>query len=333
MRGALAPVASAVLTREGRSIASLVPLFLQWLALVRRRMPNTVKSYAFDLARFLEFCDQAELTHPEEVTFRHCEFYLGWIQTTHGVSPVSANRHLQSLRSFWRWMVREGLATVNPAAETFLLPTAYRLPTYLTVPEQEKVLATLGRGTTLRARRDYALIATGLLTGLRCAELAHLQLAHLDLKAGILRVVQGKGRKDREGVVVPRLAAILRAYLADVRPRLKDAAHSPYVFTRMREGQRIQRGRVARSHVGEALLGRTIFKVVREVVSPIIGRKIAPHTLRHSFATRLRENGADLQLIQESLGHASITTTVRYAHIATSKRRQDLARLLEGPGD
>ena len=87
------------------------------------------------------------------------------------------------------------------------------------------------------------------------------------------------------------------------------------------------------SRLALALLGRTIFKVVRQVVSPIIGRPVAPHTLRHSFATRLREHGADLQLIQESLGHASITTTVRYAHIATGKRRQDLARLLEGPGE
>jgi len=87
------------------------------------------------------------------------------------------------------------------------------------------------------------------------------------------------------------------------------------------------------SRLALALLGRTIFKVVWQVVSPIIGRPVAPHTLRHSFATRLREHGADLQLTQESLGHASITTTVRYAHIATGKRRQDLARLLEGPGE
>jgi site-specific recombinase XerD len=336
MRGALA-VANAdtiALTRP-RTLAELVPPFLRWFELVRRRMPNTVNAYHFDLARFLAFCEEAQLTYPEDVSFRHTEFFLGWIQTVHKVAPRSANRHLHSLRSFWRWMVREGLATVNPAAETFMLPTEHRLPTYLTVPEQERVLATLARGTTLRARRDYALIATGLLTGLRCSELAQLRVAHLDLEAGVLRVVQGKNRKDREVPVVPRLAAILRTYLADVRPALRDtagssrflrgAAPSPYVFSRL------GKGRPGRE--GQELLGRTVFKIVREVVSPIVGRKIAPHTLRHSFATRLREHGADLQLIQEALGHASITTTVRYAHIATSKRRQDLARLLEGPGE
>ena len=98
-------------------------------------------------------------------------------------------------------------------------------------------------------------------------------------------------------------------------------------------GRPRRRGPRTHRREGEALLGRTIFQRVRQAVSPIVGRKVAPHTLRHSFATRLREHGADLQLIQEALGHANISTTVMYAHRTTSKRRQDLARLLEGPGD
>ena len=325
-----APASALTLTRP-RTLAELVPPFLSWFELVRRRMPHTIAGYGFDLARFLEFCEQAKLTRPEQVTFRHVEFYLGWIQTAHKVKPRTANRHLHTLRSFWRWLIREELATINPAADTFMLPTERRLPTYLTVPEQEKVLRALACGPTLNNRRDYALIATGLFTGLRCSELANLHLAHLDLDAGILRVVQGKGRKDREVPVVPRLAAILRSYLAEVRPRLRDTTVSPCVFARVARGPRGQRTRARID--GGPILARTIFRRVREVVSPIVGRKIAPHTLRHSFATRLREHGADLQLIQEALGHADISTTVMYAHLTTSKRRQDLARLLDGPGE
>jgi site-specific recombinase XerD len=79
---------------------------------------------------------------------------------------------------------------------------------------------------------------------------------------------------------------------------------------------------------GQALLTKTIFALVRRAVAPIVGRPVAPHMLRHSFASHLRENGADLQLIQEALGHANINTTTMYAHISTNKRRQDLARLL-----
>jgi integrase/recombinase XerD len=337
MRGALAVAnAGAIALARPRTLTDLVPPFLRWFQLVRLRTPNTVAAYGYDLSRFLEFCEQAELTTPAAVDFRHVEFYLGWLQTTHQASPQTANRHLHCLRAFWRWLVREGLATVNPAAETFLLPTAQRLPRWLTVIEQERVLTALTRGTTLRARRDYALIATALLTGLRCSELAHLHVAHLDLESGICRVVQGKGRKDREVPIIPRLAGILRTYLAEVRPRLKDAGASPCVFAHVptRAWTVGKRGPSRmRARDGEAILGRTIFRIVREAVSPILGRKIAPHTLRHSFATRLREHGADLQLVQEALGHASITTTVRYAHLTTSKRRQDLARLLEGPGE
>jgi len=335
--GALARAAGAVGLHRPRTLAALVPPFLQWFALVRRRAPNTVTAYGFDLQRFLSFCAEAELAKPEDVTFQHVEFYLGWLQTVHEVAPCTANRHLYALRSWWRWMVREGIATLNPAAETFMLPTERRLPLYLTVPEQEKVLRTLAKGTTLRERRDYALIAMGLLTGLRCSELANLQLSHLDLDAGILRVVQGKGRKDREVPIISRLVAILRPYLAEVRPALLDRGTVGYVFGRAPAGRAPAAARASRwtrqARPGQALLGRTIFLRVREVVSPIIGRPVAPHTLRHSFATRLREHGADLQLIQEALGHAQITTTTMYAHLTTSKRRQDLARLLDGPGE
>jgi len=97
-------------------------------------------------------------------------------------------------------MVREGLATTNPAAEVFLLATQKKLPRYLGVGQQEKLLALLARDPSPQGVRDYALAATALLTGLRCSELANLQLGHVDLEAGVLRVVNGKGGKNRERV-------------------------------------------------------------------------------------------------------------------------------------
>ena len=98
----------------------------------------------------------------------------------------------------------------------------------------------------------------------------------------------------------------------------------PFLFVNAhaKGGQRVRRA-------GQALLAKTVFQLVRRAVSPIIGRPVHPHMLRHSFASRLRENGADLQLIQEALGHANINTTTMYAHLTTARRRQDLARLLE----
>jgi site-specific recombinase XerD len=252
-----------------------------------------------------------------------------------------------------------------------MLPAQKKLPGYLTVPEQERIVRELAEDHSLLGRRDRALVATALLTGLRCAELAALQVQHLDLDAGRLRVVNGKGGKDRELPLIPRLEAILREYLEKVRPQLvgrpighlsrsRDQAtwrlvysvdgkkvyrnlgtrslqeaekrHKelapvppapPFVFVNAhdRGGQRVRRP-------GQALATKTIFGLVRRAVAPIVGRPVAPHMLRHSFASHLRENGADLQLIQEALGHANINTTTMYAHLSTNKRRQDLARLL-----
>jgi len=169
--------------------------------------------------------------------------------------------------------------------------------------------------------RDYALVATALLTGLRCAELANLQLGHLDLEAGVLRVVNGKGRKDRELPVVPRLEVILRRYLA-VRATLVQVP-TPYVFLRAKSWRMTRRG-------GLPFGPKAIFHRVRIRVREILNRPgIHPHVLRHSFASRLRENGADLQDIQEALGHAQITTTTMYAHLSTRRHREKLAAYLQ----
>ncbi len=324
-------LAPANIADSSRTLRELVPRFLRWFEFVRLRRPNTVQNYGHDLRAFLAFCERAELSTPDQLTFRHVEFWMGLMQQEGGLAPRSCNRHLHSLRAFWRWLRREGATATDPTADVSPLPVQKTLPGYLTVPEQEKVLTALSRESTWLARRDYALVATALLTGLRCSELANLQVAHVDLEAGRLRVVEGKGQKDRELPIIPRLDAVLRGYLEGVRPQLvgrpvgkKPPPSTQYVFVNAHHtgAQRLRRA-------GQSLLGRTIFSLVRRAVAPIIGRPVHPHMLRHSFASRLRENGADLQLIQEALGHASITTTTMYAHLTTNKRRQELARLLD----
>jgi site-specific recombinase XerD len=298
-------------------------VFLQWLSFVRQRRENTVRSYGEDLKTFLLFCAGAGLAEPADVDFRHVEFYLGWLQMERGLAARSANRHLHALRTFWKWMVREGITPTNPAADVFLLPTRKTLPRYLTIPEQERLLAALAEEATPIGLRDYALVATALLTGLRCSELGNLQLGHLDLEAGVLRVVDGKGRKDRELPVVPRLAAVLRRYLA-ARPAILHHP-TPYVFVRA-----LNFGGWAGRHGALPFGPKAIFHRVRIRVREILGRPgIHPHVLRHSFASRLRENGADLQDIQEALGHSAITTTTMYAHISTRRRREKLAEYLK----
>jgi site-specific recombinase XerD len=185
-------------------------------------------------------------------------------------------------------------------------------------------------------------------------------------------VVQGKGRKDRELPIIPRLEAILRDYLTTARPALvgrprgvvrrdnRGGAFSLMFYPDGRGKQYVNLGTTdeatararadelaprpadagwvfvnaspKRSHAdkraGESIRSRSIFHLIIRVVEPIVGRHVHPHMLRHSFATRVRENDGDLQLIQEALGHASIVTTTMYAHLSTSRRRQKLADLL-----
>ena len=297
--------------------------FLRWLALIRGRAPNTVAAYTRDVASFLEFCAIGRLAEADQVAPRHVEAYLAWIQRDRGVGPRTANRRLHALRAWWRWMEREGVASRNPAALTELLRAPTRLPVYLSKSERRRVLTELAKDTSPHGWRDRALIVTALFAGLRCEELATLRLDAVDLEARKLRVI-GKGDKERELPIARRLHVTLSFYLAHVRPRLTERHSHPWVFARVDE-----RGIWRKHRAGEPLLTRSIYAIVRERLSPILGRPVHPHMLRHSFASMLREAGADLQLIQESLGHSSIETTTIYARLATPRRITELDRLLD----
>jgi integrase/recombinase XerD len=241
---------------------------------------------------------------------------------------ATAARRLSCLRGFFRYLAREGTVARDPAALAFgPRYTRWRLPGYLTVPEQTRVLAQLAADPSLHGQRDRALIATLLLTGLRAAEACALRLPELNLESGVLRVIQGKGGKDREVPVPPSLGALLTAYLREVRPRLLAADRSPYLFLHLPVDVNFSGRRP--SWGGEPLSRQQLFRAVVTRVSPLVGRRVGPHTLRHSYASRLRAAGADLQLIQECLGHAAITTTTIYAHLATPARLAEVARLLE----
>jgi site-specific recombinase XerD len=353
------------------TVADLVPPFLKWLEFVRERSPHTVAAYGFDLQAFLEFSRRASLVYPDDVSVQAVEVFIAWLRQERRGSAATANRHLQALRTFYRFAIRERQAVTNPAAEAFLLKTERKLPRYLAIAEQERLLAALAAEQTLDGRRDYALVALMLFTGLRVSEVVRLELAHVDLDAGVLRVVRGKGGKHRELPIIPRLATILRDYLAHVRPamvgRPQGSIHppvprhkghrwavyisgkwagsfsseqearawlaehapapsaliaTPYFFVHGRPSWRIK-------NAGRPLLSRTVHAIMeRGRVTRILGYKIHPHALRHSFASRARENDGDLQDIQEFMGHASISTTAIYAHLTTRKRNAKLEKLL-----
>jgi site-specific recombinase XerD len=373
----------AIIPREsGAPLASLNPLaaltrrYLLWFRLVKQRSENTILAYTRDLASFLEFCEKAGITTPGAISFRELEVFMAWRQHEHGASASTVNRNLYALRSFFRWCLREGVVQANPADLVDTLKTTRSLPVYLTVEEQERVLTALAKDATLLGRRNYALIATALLTGLRVSELCNLRPEHVNLETGTLRVVRGKGGKDRELPIVPRLKAILAYYAEHVRPALlarpfgtlyrersrgrltwyarwwidgrkawkstgtQDRAEaerwlaarvplpvSPYFFVNaaLRNSGRLRRE-------GLPLLTSSVYAIVHDHVSLVAGKPLHPHALRHSFGFRIRENDGPIELLQEALGHASIQTTMIYAHLSSRKRRTDLERYLTAAG-
>jgi site-specific recombinase XerD len=330
---------SAVLVSADDSLEALAARFLQWLKFVRERSDDTVAAYGYDLASFLGFCADGGLVRPADVKVRHVELYMAWLRQTPrrtrggtgNHSAATANRHLAALRAFFAYLNREEILVGNPAAPAFVLRTGRRLPTYLTIGQQEALLDAMIPDHTPTGQRDLAIVAVMLFAGLRVSEVVNLRLEHVDLKGERLRVVAGKGDKDRELPIVPRLRGILAAYLSDGRGRLltpkrarRPRSDDGWFFVRAgRSGWRFARE-------GAALESRSVYALIRTKVSPLVGRPIHPHMLRHSYASRLRENGAPLELIGESLGHEQISTTMIYAHISSKKQRADITRFLEG---
>lgn len=294
------------------SFTALIPQFEAWVQLHKSAL--TAKNYIGTMRRFQAYAFAHGITSPLDVTFTFIEHFMRELLVA-GNMPRTINQRLSTLLSFWKWMRRQGLTTANPPGDVDRLRSPRRLPIYLPVIEQESLLASLAAARRNDfAVRAEAIIATALLTGLRRMELVRLEIGDVNLDAGVLRVRHGKGDRDREVPIVPRLVEVLRAYMA-ARGRLLDGQECDRVFV----GN------------GGVLHPKMLYRIVRQRCKKFLGRTYTPHQLRHSFASRLREGGADLQLIQEALGHESIVTTQIYSSLATASRRIALQQLLSRP--
>jgi site-specific recombinase XerD len=285
--------------------------FFNWLRAALERSPATINSYEDALNKFVAFCEAAGIQAPDDVRPKIVQRYLAFLRQARGLSVSTVNHHRHALATFYRFLIQEEVTTFNPAAASIGLKPARRLPDYLTPTEQRWVLETLAQGRRRRAQRDFAVVALMMLCGLRASELCNLRVSHLDLDTGVLRVVEGKGRKDRLVPIIPWLAAVLRWYFAEVRPAFVKAPDVDHVFP-----NRAGAGAMARP----ALWG-----LIRRVVSPIIGRPAHPHMLRHTFASRAIEGGGNLVALQMAMGHDSPSTTMIYSHIPDPEYRAKLA--------
>lgn len=277
-------------------------LFLNFLVVEKGLSNNTLDAYGRDLAGYLEFLSRSGVACPDHIGPSLVVAFLAVLKER-GLSPRSRARKLVSLRMFHRFLLTEGLAATNPAALVEAPKSLNKLPQTLSPSEVERLLGAPG-GATCYDLRDRAMLEILYATGLRVSELVGLTLQDLQLDAGYLTTM-GKRSKQR---VVP-LGDTARDAVLDY------LQHGRYEFCG--EGGC---GFLFLNRSGNGLTRQGFWKMMkRRALEAGILKNITPHTLRHSFATHLLDNGADLRAVQAMLGHADISTTQIYTHVSRER--------------
>jgi integrase/recombinase XerD len=298
---------------------TLLEDFLQHLRHERGQAEHTQRTYAALLNKFISWAATQGLTDWKTVELRHLMSFLQHEReralanqpkdSSRRLSSESVYLEIAALRAFYRYAENEKLLPQN-IAENLSLPRRWkRLPKALTNREISKLLAPESAETPANLC-DQAVLELAYASGLRLAELRNLRLEQLHLEAGFINVI-GKGNKERVLPVGKQAVAALEKYLSTGRPKLVTARSPANVFLTKR---------------GTPFAPVTLWlRIKQRVGRGGIERNVTPHMLRHSFATHLLENGADLRIIQELLGHATISTTEVYTHV-TGKRLRDVHR-------
>jgi integrase/recombinase XerD len=280
-----------------------IDAYLAYLRDVRRLSPNTIESYARDLAALGAFAETRGVA-PEALDRHGLEAFVRSLRGD-GLAPRSVARVVACVRGFYRFLAVEQKRE-SSAADDLRAPRAWAsLPRFLDLEEVDRLLAQPDVSTP-RGLRDKALIELLYATGLRVSELVSLRIGNLSLDDGYLTCV-GKGDKERLVPIGHEATAWVRRYLAEGRPKLVHAP-SAWLFVNARDGGPLSR-------VG-------FWKVLKDYGTRAgISRDLSPHVLRHSFATHLLERGADLRAIQAMLGHADLSTTQIYTHVLEARLR------------
>ncbi|MGH3356256.1 MAG: site-specific tyrosine recombinase XerD [Nocardioidaceae bacterium] len=286
--------------------------YLDHLSVERGLAHNTVSSYRRDLRRYVAFLGERDVARPDTIgESQVTEFLMRLREGDEDHPPLgagSAARAVVAVRGFHRFLLREGLSQVDPAAAVRPPSPAKRLPKALPLAEVERLIDAAGAPGTVLALRDRALLELLYGTGARISEVVGLDVDDVDLDSGAVRLL-GKGSRERVVPVGSYAGEAVSAYLVRSRPQLAGVGRgTPALFLNARGG------RLSRQSAWSVLRSAAERAGVRADVSP--------HTLRHSFATHLLDGGADVRVVQELLGHASVTTTQVYTLVTVDTLRE-----------
>ncbi|MFP4470835.1 MAG: site-specific tyrosine recombinase XerD [Bacteroidales bacterium] len=286
--------------------------FRSFLQLEKSLSPNSVNAYLRDLGKlmqFLEVSGQKKLS-PGDLRLQHLEEFLWWVSQL-GMTATSQARMVSGIRAFYKYLLMEDVLNHDPTELLEPPKTVRKLPDTLSQEEVEKLIGAVDLSDP-QGERNKAIIETLYGCGLRVSELVNLPLSGLHFDIGFVNVT-GKGNKQRWVPIGSKAIEQLQRYISFVRNHLavKKGSES-FVFLNQR---------------GTVMSRVMVFLIVKQLAEKAGLRKtVSPHTLRHSFATHLVENGADLRAVQDMLGHESITTTEIYTHLSRDFLRDTIEK-------
>jgi len=289
---------------------NLVDQFLTHLKVGNHYSAHTLESYGLDLRQFLQFLEGEGINSPEVVNHLLLRRYLAYLKQK-ALARSSIARKIACVRTFFKFLCKQGYLSENPLLELVSPRREKRLPEFM-YPKEINALLTMPDLSTELGIRDQAILELLYSSGLRLSEVVNLKLEDLDLSRGYLRVM-GKGSKERVVPLGGVANRILVRYLKEVRPNLLKKADPNFK----------SENNVFLNYQGTRLSGRSIQRLVVKYLKKLgyLKKKITPHTFRHTFATHLLENGADLRVVQELLGHVDLSTTQIYTHLTKERIR------------
>jgi len=285
---------------------SLIQEFIDYLGHEKGLATNTLESYSRDLKQYYGFLSGDSTASLENASQSTIVAYLMHLRKQ-GKATATIARRLAALKAFYQFLVKENYVATDPTGDLSSPKLERKLPKVLTVSEVERLLNQPDLSTPA-GKRDKAMLELLYATGIRVSELVNLNLLDVDLKEGFVRCT-GKGSKERVVPMGEIAISALKTYLESARPKLVTDPKEKALFV---------------NHHGKRLTRQGFWKIVKKYAAQAqIRKEITPHTLRHSFATHLLENGADIRAVQEMLGHADISTTQIYTHV-TKDRLKDV---------
>ncbi len=286
-------------------------MFREYLQHEKQYSPETIKAYLADLNTFQDFMEEAGINQPKDVTYRDIRIYLGKLQRDQ-LSRKTISRHLSSLRSAYNLLLNREEITENPFNYVKTAKVGLKLPDFFYESEMQAIFDSV-QGTDTISIRNRALLEFLYGTGARVSEVRDLKLNQLDLTSDMV-MLRGKGNKDRYVPIGSFCHDALVAYLEKSRPELLakgkiDEHEHMFVFVNYQGEQLTSQG-----------IGYILEQIVKKSATTL---SIHPHKLRHSFATHLLDNGADIRTVQELLGHSSLSTTQIYTHLSKESLREN----------